>query len=277
VANRKERRAAARNKGNDENANEALEPDAVLDGAELGGPGAPAMPFPDHEEDVFFKTQMRVLNLILGHWKTGLAVVGGVLLVVLAIGSYQTSQVEEQRGYQAEIADIDRRMPAETAEERFGLNTTGLSPEVTANVEEGARRYEKIASGAKGASAAMAWLKSGGAWKRAGDAEKALAAFGSAHAVGAKGVLGWSAGSQFAAAQADSGDMTAAIATLESMRSSQTGLESQQTDLAIAMLKEESGDTAAAKGAFQAFIDANKSSVLIEQATDGLSRLGSDQ
>ncbi len=277
MANRKERRAAARNKGKDENASEAVEPDAVFDGGAQGEPGAPAMPFPDHEEDVLFKTQMRVLNLLLGHWKTGLAVVGGALLVVLAVGQYQNSQIDEQRGYQAEIADIDRRMPTETPEERFGLNTGGLSPEVKANVEEGARRYEKIAGGASGTAAVMAWVKAGAAWKRAGDADKARSAFGSAHSAGAAGVVGWSAASQFATAQADAGEVSGAIATLEAVRGKVTGLEAAQTELSIAMLREESGDAQAALAAYKAFVEAHPGSVLIEQATDGLQRLGGDQ
>ncbi len=270
MANRKERRAAARKKGNDENNGEAVEPDAVLDG---GNPGAPAMPFPDHEEDVLFKTQMKVLNLLLGHWKTGLAIVGGVLLVVLGVGQYQNAQIEEQRGFQAEIADIDRRMPVETAEERFGLNTEGILPEVKANIEEGARRYEAVAGGANGSAAVAAWIKAGAAWQRAGDAEKAAAAFKAAHGVGASGVVGWSAASQYASTQADAGDVTAAIATLTTVRPLVSGLEADQTDLAIAMLREESGDAAGAKAAYQSFIDTKPASVLVEQAADGLARL----
>ncbi len=100
MANRKERRAAARNKGKNENETDAIVPDAVLDGdvdpASLGD----AVPFPDHEEDVLFKTQMRVLNLLLGHWKKGLAVGGVILLGVLAYGEYHGFKLDEQRDFQ---------------------------------------------------------------------------------------------------------------------------------------------------------------------------------
>ena len=274
MANRKERRAAARNKGKDENSGEAIEPDAVMDGVD---PVAPAMPFPEHEEDVLFKTQMRVLNLLLGHWKTGLAGVAAILLMVLAVGQYQNAQIEDQRGFQAQIADVDKRMPVASVEERFGLSATGLTEEVKANVEEGARRYEAIAKTSTGTSAVSAWLKAGAAWKRAGDVDKARAAFASAHSIGAPGLVGWSAGSQYAASQADGGDVAGAISTLEAVRLLVSGLEADQVDLSIAMLREESGDTAAAKAAYESFVSANPTSVLLEQATDGIARLENAQ
>ena len=277
MANRKERRAAERNKGKNEENNEAIEPDAVLDADGLDATGAPVMPFPDHEEDVLFKTQMKVLNLLLGHWKTGVSVVGAGLLVVLAVGQYQTSGIDEQRGYQAEIADIDRRMPLETPEERFGLSSVDMAPEVTANLEEGARRFEALAGGANGTAAVMAWLKAGAAWGRAGDVEKEKAAYGQAHALGAMGVLGWSAASQFSAVQANAGDLDEALATLGSLTNKVAGIEAQQTEIAIAMLLEEAGRSSEAKAGFQAFIDTHTNSVLLEQATDGLARLDADQ
>ena len=277
MANRKERRAAERNKGNDEGNNDAIEPDAVLDADGRDATGVPVVPFPDHEEDVLFKTQMRVLNLLLGHWKTAVAVVGAGLLVVLAIGQFQASKIDKQRGYQAEIADIDRRMPIETPEERFGLSSVVMAPEVTANLEEGARRFEAVAEGANGTGAVMAWLKAGAAWSRAGNVENEKAALVHAHAMGASGVLGWSAASQLAAVQANAGEIDGALATLGSLSTKVTGLEAEQTELAIAMLLEDANRTGEAKAGFQAFIDAHKNSILLEQATDGLARLATEQ
>jgi hypothetical protein len=277
LANRKERRAAERKKENDEGNNEAIEPDAVLDADGRDATGAPVVPFPDHEEDVLFKTQMRVLNLVLGHWKAGAVVVGAGLLVVLGVGQFQTSRIDKQRGYQAEIADIDRRMPIETPEERFGLSSVGMAPEVTANLEEGARRYETVAEGASGTAAVMAWLKAGAAWSRAGNVENEGAALVHAHALGASGVLGWSAASQLAAVQANAGEIDGALATLGSLTTKVTGLGAEQTELAIAMLLEDAGRTGEARAGFQAFVDTHKNSVLLEQATDGLARLANEQ
>ena len=194
MANRKERRAAARNKENE--ASDAIAPDEVLGGGDDALPPGEAVPFPDHEEDVLFKAQMQVLNVLLGHWKTGLAVVGAVLFGVLVVGEYGAHQVDEQRGFQDKIADIDRRMPDQSPAEILDPTGSGLDPNLKANIEEGARRYEAVAGGSKGAAAVMAWLKAGSAWERAGDDEKAMTAYGAAHGVGASDVIGWSAASQ---------------------------------------------------------------------------------
>jgi hypothetical protein len=273
LANRKERRAADRNKENDEGNNEAIEPDAVLDGDGFDATGGPLAPFPDHEEDVLFKTQMKVVNLLLGHWKTGLAVVGACLLMVLAVGQYQAAQIDNQRGFQAEIADIERRMPLETPEERFGLTSVPMAPELIANLEEGARRFETVAGSASGTGAVMAWLKAGGAWSRAGNTENEKAAYANAHGFGASDVLGWSAASQLAALQANAGEIDEALATLGSLATKVSGLEAEQTELAMAMLLEDAERAGEAEAGFQAFIRDHGNSILLEQATDGLARL----
>jgi len=279
VANRKERRAAARNKGNDDNPSEAIEPDAVLEGAPNGGvppmgeDGIP-MPFPDHEEDMLFKTQMKVLNLILGHWKKGLAVVGAVLFVVLVLGEFASFKTDEQRGIQAEIADIDRRMPQESPAVAFGLQPPDDSPETKANLEEGARRYEKVAQSGVGAGSAMAWLKAGEAWARSGDSAKAMAAFGQAHTVGTTGTLGWSAASQYASTQVDAGDIDGAVATLGALTNKVQGLPAEQAQLNVALILEDAGRIAESQAALQAFIAQYPGSELMEQAKAGLSRLG---
>jgi hypothetical protein len=274
VANRKERRAAARSKDSNDTDNAAVEPDAVLGGGAEGFGEGEAMPFPDHEEDVLFKTQMRVLNLLLGHWKTGLAIVGTILLGVLIVGEYNEYMTSQQRGFQGEIADVDRRMPAPSPTERLGLDGMGITDEVKANVEEGARRYEAVGGSATGTASTMAWLRAGAAWERAGATDKAMAAYGSAHAAGADGLLGWSAASQFASTQAASGDVDGAIATLQSLSGRVSGLASEHAEIGVATILEDAGRTAESKAAFSAFLVAHPDSVLVGQANDGIHRLG---
>ena len=279
MANRKERREAARKKGKDENNSEAVEADAVLGGSPdgavppLGVDGAP-MPVPDHEEDVLFKTQMKVLNLLLGHWKKGLAVVGAALLVVLVVGEYGAMQTDEQRDIQAKIADIDRKMPKESAAVSFGIQPADDSPEVLANIQEGARRYEAVAQESVGAGAVMAWLKAGAAWERTSDPEKAKSAYGNAHALGLSGTLGWSAASQYASLQANAGDVEGAVATLNALDTKVQGLELQQAKLAVAFILEDAGRTSESKSALEAFVGAYPKSALIGQAEDAIARLG---
>ena len=246
----------------------------MLGGGDDALPPGEAVPFPDHEEDVLFKAQMQVLNVLLGHWKTGLAVVGAVLFGVLVVGEYGAHQVDEQRGFQDQIADIDRRMPDQSPAEILDPSGSGLDPNLKANIEEGARRYEAVAGGAKGAAAVMAWLKAGSAWERAGDDEKAMTAYGAAHGVGASDVIGWSAASQFANAQAASGDPDAAIATLKAVQPRVSGLSAQQVALGIATILEDAGRKEEGLAAYNAFIAAHPDSALIEQANDGVRRLG---
>lgn len=278
MANRKERRAAARNKGKSENEGDAIAPDAVLDGGADGPPSADpfgdSVPFPDHEEDVLFKTQMKVLNLLLGHWKTGLMIGGAILLGVLAVGEYQAYKTTEQREFQGQIADIDRRMPAMTPAEALGGKGAGVPPELMANVEEGARRYEAVGASANGTAAVMAWLRAGNAWERSGDDEKAKQAYASAHSVGASGVVGWSAASQYATLQASAGDADGAMATLKSVSGKVTGLEAEQAELSLAIVLEDADRTAESKAAYEAFKTAHPTSALLPQALDGLRRLG---
>ena len=278
MANRKERRAAARNKEKNENDGEAIAPDAVLGGGAEGLPPTDPLggsaPFPDHEEDVLFKTQMKVLNLLLGHWKTGLAIGAVILLGVLAVGEYQSFQTDEQRSFQGQIADIDRRMPERTPAEAFGGLNGGLTAEVKANVEEGARRYETVAGSAEGTAAVMAWIRAGNAWERSGDQEKAKTAYGAAHALGTTGVVGWSAASQYANLQAASGDVDGALATLKSLNGKISGLEAEQAELSVAIVLEDAGRNTESQAAYQAFQTAYPSSVLSAQAVDGLRRLG---
>ena len=279
MANRKERREAARKKGKDDNTSEVVEPDAVLGGTPdgavppLGVDGVP-MPFPDHEEDVLFKTQMKVLNLLLGHWKKGLAVVGAALLVVLVVGKYGEMQTDEQRDIQAKIADIDRRMPKESAAVSFGIQPADDSAEMKANLTEGARRYEAVAQESVGPGAVMAWLKAGAAWERAGDLDKAKSAYGSAHAQGISGTLGWSAASQYASLQANAGDIEGAVATLNGLDTKVQGLELQQAKLTVAFILEDAGRSTESKAALESFVTAYPKSALIGQAQDAISRLG---
>jgi hypothetical protein len=274
VANRKERRAAARSKDSNDTDNAAVEPDAVLGGGAEGFGEGEAMPFPDHEEDVLFKTQMRVLNLLLGHWKTGLAVVGAALLGVLIVGEYNEYLTSQQRDFQGEIADVDRRMPASSPTERLGFDGMGITDEVKANVEEGARRYAAVGGSASGTASTMAWLRAGAAWERVGAHDKAMAAYGSAHTAGAEGLLGWSAASQFASTQAASGDVDGAIATLRSLSGRVSGLTAEHAEMGVATILEDAGRAAESKAAFSAFLVAHPDSVLIGQANDGIHRLG---
>jgi len=165
-------------------------------------------------------------------------------------------------------------MPERTPAEALGLDGAGITPAVKANVEEGARRYEAVAGSANGTAAVMSWLRAGEAWERMGDADKAKNAFGAAHAVGASGMVGWSAASQYANLQAASGDVDGAIGTLKSMGQKIAGIEAQQAEMTVAIILEDAGRLDESKAAYQSFMTNHPTSALVAQADDGLRRLG---
>ncbi|MGB0639491.1 MAG: tetratricopeptide repeat protein [Myxococcota bacterium] len=277
MANRKERREAARKKGKD-GANpdlsdqEAIEPDAVLDGADMGGFDG-TMPFPDHEEDVVFKVQMQVQNLVLGHWKKLLAVTSVVLLVVLIVGEYNEFETSTQQAIQSQIADIDLKMPPMSQEARFGIAEEAAA--VIDNVKLGAAEYENVAREGSGAGSLMAWMRAGTTWERAGDVNKAKEAYGAAHAVGAGDVLGWSAASAYATLQANTGDVDGAIATLRSLDGKVTGMAAEQALLSIALILEDAGRSGESKSVYEEFNSKYSGSTWSKQVSDGLARLES--
>ena len=121
----------------------------------------------------------------------------------------------------------------------------------------------------------MAWIKSGSAWERVGNTEKAKAAYAQAHALGASGTVGWSAASQYASLQADAGDIDGAIATLNSLETKIAGLELEQSKLSVALLLEDAGRNGESQTLLNDFVAKYPKSILIAQANEALSRVGS--
>ena len=113
-------------------------PELPLEDGELNQQG-PAQPFPDHEEEALFKAQMRAQQLILGHWKSGLAVIAVVLLGVLGFGLWEGQQEEAQQKTHAKIAGIDRKMPKENPLVAAGFSTSETDANVVAETSNGPR------------------------------------------------------------------------------------------------------------------------------------------
>ncbi len=271
MANRKQRRASAR--GGDQSGES---PELPLEEGGLNE-GDPAQPFPDHEEEALFKMQMKGQQLILGHWKIGLSVIGTVLLGVLAFGLYEGSQEEAQQAIQAKIAGVDRKMPKENPLVTAGFSASETDANVVAQVEEGARRFEAIAESSEGSGAVTAWMRAASAWERAGNNDKAANAYASAHALGAPGVVGWSASSAHAAALAVGGDLDGAATTYRALADSAPGILAEQALISLAELYEDGGQLTASREAYVEFSTKHPESVMLDRATGGLARLGAAQ
>jgi tetratricopeptide (TPR) repeat protein len=268
VANRKQRRDAERAGETAEGSEELL-----MDQDE-GAEGGPAQPFPDHDEDVVFKVQMRVQNMVIGHWKGLLAVTAVVLLSVLGFGLWEAQVLEDQEAVQASIVKIDRKMPKEDPLALAGFSSAEEDPAVVGKVRSAAEQYESVAKVARGTGAVSAWMRAAAAWKRAGDTDAQAAAFASAHAVGVSGVVGWSASSAHASALNSAGDVDGSASVLRGLADTAQGLLAEQALLNLAELYEDAGRTEESRSMYEEFTTKYADSVLKDRAAGGLARVG---
>jgi len=268
VANRRQRRASAR-KGSEDTASSE-----ELDSQQEGTGGDPAHPFPDHEEDALFKTQMKLQQMVLGHWKTGLMFIIVMLLGVLGYGYWESHSLESQQAIQTEIAKISWKMPKSA-----GIQLPGQEPDpnLENQFKAGAGHFETIATETTGAGAVMAWMKAGSAWELGGDDTRAAAAYAAAHAVGAPGVLGWSAASAHAAALQKSDDLDGAAAILRAQVDMGRGLLSEQALIVLGEMYEDAGRTQESRSIYTEFAEKFPKSVLMDQVKSGLTRVGSGE
>ena len=229
----------------------------------------------DGEEDVLFKAQMGVYQFFATWWKQLLGALGIFLAGTLAYSLISDHLREEQRELHAQINDIDRRMPTPDP-----LSLYGMAPmddledeERIANLREGARRYDVVADGGRGAAATMARLKAAGAWQRAGDAESELASLQLANESGGKGILGWSAAAQLAAAKQAAGDIDGAAEVLTTVNQTTAGIISEKALLEIGLMYESADRADDAIKTLEDFTTRYPDSPLSLQAAEALGRL----
>ena len=229
----------------------------------------------DGDEDVIFKAQMGVYQFFATWWKQLLGALGIFLVGTLAYSLISDHLREEQRDLHAQISDIERRMPTPDP-----LSAYGMAPmddlddeDRVANLREGARRYDGIADGGRGAAATMARLKAAGAWDRAGDAEAELASLQKANEEGGKGILGWSAASQLAAAKLAAGDVDGAAAVLTTVNQTTSGVISEKALLDLGLMYETAERTDDAIKTLEDFTARYPESALSMQAAEALGRL----
>jgi len=271
VANRKQRRAAER-------AGDGAQDTPELPIEQGDAPaGGPAQPFPDHEEDAVFKAQMKVQNMVLGHWKGLLTVVGLGLLGVLGFGLWEGKVLEEQEKVQASIAKIDRKMPKDDPLVQAGFKPSDDDPKVVEKLTQSAEKYEAVAKTAEGSGAVTAWMRAAATWQRVGNKDNEVAAYASAHAQGAPGVVGWSASSAHASALAEAGDVDGAVAVYRGLADTSEGILAEQALLNLAELYEDSDRKGESLTAYTEFSTKYPDSKLKDRAAGGLARVGAAQ
>jgi tetratricopeptide (TPR) repeat protein len=227
------------------------------------------------DQDVIFKAQMGVYQFFATWWKQLLGGLGIFLAGTLAYSLISDHQREEQRDLHAEISDIERRMPTPDPLAAYGMAPLDdpEDEERIANLREGARRYDVIATDGRGAAATMASLKAAGAWQRAGDAESELASLQLANESSGSGILGWSAASQLAAAKMAAGDVDGAAAVLTAVNQSTSGIIGEKALLDLGLMYESAERADDAIKTLEDFTARYPESALLMQAAEALGRL----
>ena len=227
------------------------------------------------DEDILFKAQMGIYQFFATNWKPLLGMLGVFLLGTLVYSLVSDHLRQQQREQHAAINEIDRRMPPPDPLAAFGMAPADDPEDADrmANLKEGARRYGVIADEGSGTAAVMSRLKEAGVHARIGDDAARLAALEKANEAGSKGILGWSATSQLAAARADAGDVDGAASLLESVNSTETGFIAEQALLDLGMLYEGAGRTDDAVRVLEDFTTRYPESIMTPQAAEVLGRL----
>jgi tetratricopeptide (TPR) repeat protein len=229
----------------------------------------------DGDEDVLFKAQMGIYQFFATWWKHMLGALGIFLVGTLGYSLIHDHLREVQRDLHAQIDEIDRRMPAPDPLAAFGMAPMDDPEDATrmANLREGAKRYEAVASEGQGPAEVMAWLKAAEAWKRAGDTEARLRALQSAVDADASGILGWSAASQLAHAKAETGDVAGAAEILTGVSRSASGVIAEKALLDLGLIYESAERADEATRTLEDFTTRFPESPLSSQAAEALSRL----
>ena len=230
-------------------------------------------PLAGAEQDVLFKAQMTLANTLLGYWKHGVTALFVVLAATFFIGQWLSYHVGVQKDGQAALARIDLKMPALDPMTRMGLAPMDdpNDPERMALLAANAGEYEALAAKTTGTAASMSWMRAAEAWRRAGQTDKAKAAY---LQVTGEGVVGFTGASGVAALAADGGDVDGAVAALRPYADATEGFLAEQALLEIAVIYEGAGRTADARTALEDLQKRFPTSPLLPDAATALVRLG---
>lgn len=230
-------------------------------------------PLAGGEQDVLFKAQMTVANTLLGYWKHGVTALFVVLAASFVVGQWLTHKVDVQKDGQAALARIDLKMPTLDPMTRMGLAPMDdpNDPARMALLATNAGEYEALAATTSGTASAMAWMRAAEAWRRAGQLDKAKAAY---LKIEGEGVLGFTGATGVAALAADSGDIDGAVSALKPFAAATEGFLAQQALIEIAAIYEGAGRNTDARATLEDLQKRFPTSPLLPDAVAALTRLG---
>lgn len=213
---------------------------------------APPPPPLAEDEDYVLRAQMAFTEFVLRYWKYGGYALGLVLLGSLVYGGYSSwaqSQAREQFGA---IADIDHRMPTLDQMALYGITPKDDPTDAArmATLEEGARRYQKLAESYSGNAAVLAWLKAEDAWARAGKVDEARAAAARAGQSGGKDAGAFAGDTAAVRSLVDQGKADEAEAMLRAMSGRYSGFFAEQALIRLAGIQLDAGKADAAAATY---------------------------
>ncbi len=213
---------------------------------------APPPPPALEEQDYVLQAQMAFTEFVFRYWKYGGYALGAILLGSLVYGGYTSWMQGRAEDRFGAIADIDHRMPQIDQMAMYGLGPTDDPADATrtANLEEGARRYEGLAKEYSGSAAVVAWLRAEQAWTRAGKPDAAREAAAKAAAVGGKDAVAFAADTRAVAALVDTGKGDDAEAKLREMSGRYSGFFAEQALIRLAGVQLDAGKADAAAATY---------------------------
>ena len=229
------------------------------------------------EQDVLFRTQMKVYDLLVSNWKVLTSAVGVVLLAVLVFGLWEGHTRDTQRAGHASISDVVRNAPEPDPMAALGLGVQDDPNDLgrMSDLKNAAVELEQVASETSGTAKAFAWLKAAEFWGRAGESEAQLAALGNMKKSSSEPLLMWSAVSQMVNVHTQNEDFEKAEAELRGFVNTQDGFVAEQALFHLALLLEEAGKKEEAKKSIEDLTALNGESIFLLQAAELLARLGS--
>jgi hypothetical protein len=219
-----------------------------LDTAEQAGENHPdpsefAPDFGDDEQDILFRSQMKVYDLFMTNWKNLLIGAMIILAGVMVYGLMENSHRDSQREVHSELASIARSMPTPDPRSKFGLVPADDPKDGTrmGKLREAALSLAEVAKGSKGTAAVYAWMESADAWDRANEPSQQLSALEQAQAEAQGGLMEWSAVSQLAIYHSNQGDHAKSVGLLRDFADKNKNYLGEQSLFQLALVHEESG------------------------------------
>ena len=190
------------------------------------------------DQDYVFRAQVALSEAALTYGKYLGVVVVAVLVGSYGWGAYRDWSEAQLKAEFEQIAAIDFLMPEPDQMSLYGLAPKDDPNDSTrlANLAEGARRYEAVASNVSGTAQLVAWLRASEAWERAGKPEESRAAALKAGGVGT-GLADFVGDTARVRALIDSEKSTEAEAALREMAGRYTGFFAEQSLFRLANLQ----------------------------------------